>query len=470
MLEDVSSLALTADAWTSRATESYLGVSCHYMTTDWHMKTVNLSTMPLEERHTAANIVTWMEEILEKYKIPPTKIKAVVHDNGANIVAAMRLLEEKHGWASVRCAGHTLQLIIKDALKDSNISRAVSASRSVAGFFHHSELASTKLKAKQKQMGTEQHAMIQDVSTRWNSTFYMMQRLLEQRWPVTATLSDPDLKARKNYLDLKADQWVLLEELVVGLEPFETATKYLSGQEYPTASCLPKLVKGLERAVQKFSFETSSGKAFRSNAKKGIGERWESLTISAEKDLEQDQDPVIHHPVFLAAALDPRYRKLLFLTAEDGDRLKGAVQVLAFKAVEMADDSSPREKQGINVVRAEKSSLDVLLNSDTDSQDSAEEVETLSEQKMEIVRHEVQRYFTERPLDKNKDPLEWWRENEKAFPTLSNVAKSVLCIPATSTPAERIFSAAGNICSQKRASLTPEHVEMLTFLTLNSKL
>ena len=464
MLEDVSSLALTADAWTSRATESYLGVSCHFMTTDWQMKTVNLSTMPLEERHTAANIVTWMEEILEKYKISQTKIKAVVHDNGANIVAAMRLLEEKHGWASVRCAGHTLQLIIKDALKDSNISRAISVSRCVVGFFHNSEMASTKLKAKQKQMGTKQHAMIQDVSTRWNSTFYMMERLLEQRWPLTATLSDPDLKGKKNYLDLKAEQWVLLEELVVGLRPFETATKYLSGQEYPTASCLPKLVKGLERNVQKFSFETSSGKAFRSNAKKGIGERWEGLLrISAEKDLEQD-------PVLLAAALDPRYRKLSFLAAEDGDRLKGAVQALAFKAVEMADDSDPRENQGIDVVRAEKSSLDVLLNSDTDSQDSAEEVETMAEQKMEIVRHEVRRYFTERPLDKKKDPLEWWRENEKAFPTLSNVAKAVLCIPATSTPAERIFSAAGNICSQKRASLTPEHVEMLTFLTLNSKL
>lgn len=36
-----------------------------------------------------------------------------------------------------------------------------------------------------------------------------------------------------------------------------------------------------------------------------------------------------------------------------------------------------------------------------------------------------------------------------------------------STPAERIFSAAVNICSQKRASLTRDHVDMLTFLSMN---
>lgn len=45
--------------------------------------------------------------------------------------------------------------------------------------------------------------------------------------------------------------------------------------------------------------------------------------------------------------------------------------------------------------------------------------------------------------------------------------RSFLCIPTTSSPAEWIFSAAGNICSQKRACLSHEHVDMLTFLHFN---
>ena len=108
-----SSLTLTADVWTSRATEAYLGLSCHFITRDWQMKTLNFAIMPLEERHTAANIMTWMEELIEKFNILLAKIKAVVHDNGSNMVAAMRMLEEKHGWVSVRCTGQTLQLIVR---------------------------------------------------------------------------------------------------------------------------------------------------------------------------------------------------------------------------------------------------------------------------------------------------------------------------------------------------------------------
>ena len=108
-----------------------------------------------------------------------------------------------------------------------------------------------------------------------------------------------------------------------------------------------------------------------------------------------------------------------------------------------------------------------LLQSDTDSL-SEEEQETQEDKKIQRVRREVQMFFTGPPPIAKKDhPLSWWRENEGRFPTLSTLARSLLCIPATSTPSERIFSAAGNICSQKRASLTRDHVDMLTFLSMN---
>lgn len=39
----------------------------------------SLTTMPLEERHTAANIAEWFDILLEK-------VKTVVHDNSADTV------------------------------------------------------------------------------------------------------------------------------------------------------------------------------------------------------------------------------------------------------------------------------------------------------------------------------------------------------------------------------------------------
>ncbi|KAM3850482.1 E3 SUMO-protein ligase ZBED1-like [Diretmus argenteus] len=455
------SLSLTADVWTSRATEAYLGVSCHFLDEDWQMKSFNLATMPLEERHTGANIMIWMEEVIAKFDISPAKIKAVVHDSGSNMVAAMRQLKEKHGWASIRCAGHTLQLIVNTALKEPTISRALGAARHLVEHFKRSELASTKLKMKQEQMEVVQNALIQDVSTRWNSTFHMVERLLQQRWPVTATLSDPEVTPRgKHYFDLKPEQWALLEELKQGLEPFETATVYLSGQQYATISGLPQVVKGLKRAIQQSQFETISGTTFLVSAGRGITERWGSLsTISAENE----------NPIVLSAALDPRYRKLTFMSTEDGTRVQGAVQALAIKeAMEPETHGRTQQQKAANVPgREEKSALDSLLQSDTDSQSEGEEEASQEEQKIQIVRNEVQLYFTETPISKKDDPLKWWSENEGRFPTVSKLAKSFLSIPATSTPSEQIFSAAGNICSQKRASLSPEHVEMLTFLSMN---
>lgn len=51
-----------------------------------------------------------------------------------------------------------------------------------------------------------------------------------------------------------------------------------------------------------------------------------------------------------------------------------------------------------------------------------------------------------------------------AIPVL---AKKCLAIPATSVPAERTFSTAGNIVNQKRACLLPENANLLVFLAEN---
>ena len=177
------------DAWASTATEPYLGITCHFIDENWELTSYNMTTMPLEE-----NIDGWVEKAEEKFGFSPSDILAVVHDNAANVVAALRILKKKHGVASHRCAGHTLQLVVNRSLKkDPNINKALGATRGLVEHFRKGELASSKLKEKQKQWGTPEHKLIQDVSVRWNSSCYLMSHLLERRWPVTATLSDPEV-------------------------------------------------------------------------------------------------------------------------------------------------------------------------------------------------------------------------------------------------------------------------------------
>jgi hypothetical protein len=65
------------------------------------------------------------------------------------------------------------------------------------------------------------------------------------------------------------------------------------------------------------------------------------------------------------------------------------------------------------------------------------------------------------------DALPYWRINRKKFPKMSQLAKKILAIPATSTPSERVFSTCGVILTDRRCRLSSTSLEMLLFLKYN---
>ena len=86
------------------------------------------------------------------------------------------------------------------------------------------------------------------------------------------------------------------------------------------------------------------------------------------------------------------------------------------------------------------------------------------------MQQELNTYFAERPPPAETEPLCWWKTNAPRYPLVSIIARKFLCIPATSVPSERIFSAAGYVVSKLRASLSPENVDALLFLRQNTEL
>ena len=55
------------------------------------------------------------------------------------------------------------------------------------------------------------------------------------------------------------------------------------------------------------------------------------------------------------------------------------------------------------------------------------------------IAYEGECYLKERSLLPDQNALEWWSKNEDHYPTLANLAKQNLTVPATSVPSERIF-------------------------------
>lgn len=68
------------------------------------------------------------------------------------------------------------------------------------------------------------------------------------------------------------------------------------------------------------------------------------------------------------------------------------------------------------------------------------------------------------------DILMWWRHNVCNYPVMANLAKIILATPATSAPAERIFSLAGDIVTKKRSNLSSFKLNYIIFIHENYNL
>lgn len=85
----------------------------------------------------------------------------------------------------------------------------------------------------------------------------------------------------------------------------------------------------------------------------------------------------------------------------------------------------------------------------------------------DVIEQEVGRYIGAFQCDTDLTILQWWKKNEIYYPRLSAFAKKYLPIPASSVPAERVFSLAGHLVNKKRARLNPSNIDNIIFKNKN---
>lgn len=76
-------------------------------------------------------------------------------------------------------------------------------------------------------------------------------------------------------------------------------------------------------------------------------------------------------------------------------------------------------------------------------------------------REELAQYKALRVPAKYCSPLTFWQENAKEYPLMSEVARRVLCISASSAQSERDFSSVGRTITDARSRLSPGKVEAM---------
>ena len=78
---------------------------------------------------------------------------------------------------------------------------------------------------------------------------------------------------------------------------------------------------------------------------------------------------------------------------------------------------------------------------------------------------ELENYRKEPSLEKTGDPLHYLKRKEKEYPLLSKLAKKYLCVQATSTTAERIFSRLSSMLTKRKLCLDGERSDRIMFLS-----
>ena len=443
-LSDASWIALTTDFWTSTSVDSYFGLTSHYISPGWELKGRVLETHKVSERHTGDNIASIMQCAVSQWGIEG-KVSAVTTDNANNIVRGMAILD----WPHVCCAGHTLQLAIKAGLGLESVSYITSHCRKVVGHFKHSYVAQTELETMQAALNLPVHTLMQDVSTRWNSTYLMLNRLVEQQAAVNAVLMKSRVSTVRQ-LVLNPAMVSQMECIVTVLEPLAEATTMLSQEKNVSLSIVKPILSAL---LKKHLYPSEVDTALMSQMKAVISARIEGLYSNRE---------MTNRLMCLASVLDPRFKALKFLPAAERAATIGFLETAATTLENRGMQSEESEEsEGEPLPKRKKSLLDF-----TDSGDSSDSTSP-GIRRAHITEREVSLYRAENEVKRSGDPLFWWKTNEHRFPTLAKLARKVLCIPATSVPSERLFSAAGNIITKKRASLDPENVDCLCFLSQN---
>ena len=220
LLADATALALTVDIWTSDSTDSYIGIVAHTLNSNFHRRLISLCVEPFSGSHTANLILEKFEGILSQWNISKNKIQAIIRDNAANIKKGLA------EYPNLSCSSHNLQLIVNTALLgNKNFGKLLRICRHIVGHFKHSALAQGKLFEIQCNLKLPTHSHLQDCATRCNSTYLMLNRLLEQKEALIIYVSCHDDKIPF----LQASQWGTISKMVPLLKIFFDATQAVSG-------------------------------------------------------------------------------------------------------------------------------------------------------------------------------------------------------------------------------------------------
>ena len=345
---------------------------------------------------------------------------------------------------SAGCLSHTLQLVINSELLNQPLIKAlIMKVKEVVSHASHSINFNNELRKQQKLQMEDQKVplvLIMDVTTRWNSKYYMLKRFLFLKKALIPTISN----CESLDVDFYNNDWKNMEKVVKVLEPFEEATKMLSKSSASISQAIvivTVIIKALSKNEDDWGVRTTKRAMV-----KALEERFSSM------ELEE------HYSV--STFLDPRYKSYFFRDSETAGRVK---EILSNKLEKQLEDSQDMEDTNPDTVQNDNKT-DTIAN--LMNEIMGENIHEKSK-KFEIAQF-LETYENSKT---EENALEFWKVKSSSMKSVDRAAAKLaeiyLTPPPTSVDVERLFSTAGDIITPERNRLNPETASKVLFLKEN---
>lgn len=403
--------AISIDGWTDKYKKiHHFGVSIHFISSENGELVLNDRILLIREmdddlKKDGAYVKRKIDQYLEEFDLMPhINNITFVTDRGTNMISSLRNNHRVHCFAHL--INNTVGKIVKDL-------ECVKAATAIVAYFKKS--GKNKFKTTLKS----------NVSTRWNTVYYMLDSILTH-WDEIVSI----LRTQKVHLnDLAAMSYDELEMLRDFLKKFKEASTELEGSHYPTLYLVNPWYRTLLLHMSPNVRDSILIKKL-----KEIGLKYWQETV----------DPLINHFHDIATFLHPMMKGLKAHTPARQQKTYEEVSTMLDRFGEGA-----AQRRGNNVVtNMTSSAMRLFVDNDSDSEQN--ELDEYKDLKVRAIT----------------DLLQWWYDKKSLFPNLYKIARYIHAIPASSASAERIFSAAGKL-SGNRPNLRSELMDEILFLKSN---
>lgn len=455
---NAKSVCITVDGWTSRSMESYLAITAHFIVED-NLKTLLIQCDEFEGHHTGERLSLAIKNTLTSWKIY-NKVNFFVTDNASNMESAARYLAAD-GWTHFGCLAHKLNLVVQNALEIIEIKDTIAKVQKTVTHFRKSAIARENLLKYQmnQQNITQPKTVIKSVPTRWNSTYLMLERFLEIKEALRATIPNLDVDLPV----IPMEEWKCIEQICVVLKPFYEATKEMSAQNYLVASKAIVLTSSLINICHNYTQLSDLYIPVKS-----LAQKLKDGMIKRLGDLESIKE------IAMCTLLDPRFKLKPIKKEENKTLIKNSVlnkiiQQLE-KNAEIRRVGEPNQNpmpststvQQTNYYESDIPSFDLWSEFDKEANKDFTAKTTC-----EMASEELEKYLAE-PIIKRVDcPFKWWRDHKCLYPELFKLFLKYSNIMVTSVPCEQMFSKSGYIISDRRTRLSTRKVNQIMFLNVN---